>query len=124
MTASLLALVLSIGVAPMPDHLHLEVMARMVAHQYDVDGDLLCCIAQNESEWNPNAYNQAEGAAGLFQWREQSWRVAREAMGTDADLALRFDPMENTVTACYAMQRGWRWWVNADAACRDCFDNP
>lgn len=110
MTAALVALILSMPVGPLPDSLHLQVLVHACADYYEVDGNLVCCLAQEESQWNPNAYNRAEDAAGLFQWRPESWRVARKAMGRDADLNLRFDPAENIVTTCYAMQRGWEWW--------------
>ena len=118
MTAELLILLLGLCFVPMPEADFVRYAAEICAHQYEIDPAYLWCIGQKESDWNPRAYNRAEGAAGLFQWKKEPWRVARRAMGANPDLNLRFDPIENIVTTCYAMQRGWQWWVNADALCK------
>ena len=123
MTTSLLAALAVIRFLVPADADYYRLTARQIARHYGADPDLVECICAAESGWNPNAYNKAEGAAGLGQWREESWRVARKAMGADADLTLRFDPIENIVTTCYAMGRGWEhWWLNANAMCQQRLD--
>lgn len=123
MTAALLVVLTLCCPAPEPTVAYYQQVAEVCAGVYDLDADYLCCVAQAESNWNPGAYNKKEGAAGLFQWRPESWRLARNAMRVDDDLRLRFDALENIVTTCYAMKRGWNhWWLNADRICQPCLD--
>ena len=99
-----------------------ERIIRFWAQAYGVEATYMLCVADAESEMKVKAYNKSEGAAGLFQWREESWDIARKAMGANPNLDLRFDPIEASMTTGYAMQRGWAWWPNAHALCEYCLD--
>ncbi len=67
------------------------------------------CVAQRESNFDPNAYNQKNGASGVFQFIPSTWAWASVQAGYDG--ASPFDADANIGTAAWVVANyGWSAW--------------
>src|SRR3989344_3162791 len=73
------------------------------SNEYTIDKEFLKRIANCESGLNSNAVYM--NYAGLFQFSEQAWMTARNSMGQNNDLGLRFNPQEAIRTAAFLVSR-------------------
>ena len=100
---------------PAPDYLFYVV--SLCAELYEVDAKLCRCIVNKESEWNPNARGDNGKAVGLWQWHEESIKVAFRDMGIVwgwAEGDPRLNVWASTLAACHSLSKGWRWWTTQD----------
>ena len=108
-------LIAASGIAPeMPTVDYIDAVIEICADIYGVDGETLGCIIEWESQWNPSAVGDNGKAIGLFQWHEESIKVALRDMGICWDWTENGDPRLNvwasTLAAVHALSKGWPWW--------------
>jgi peptidoglycan hydrolase CwlO-like protein len=74
------------------------------------------CVAQLESGFNPNAFNPASGASGVFQFIPSTWAPLSQAAGWGGVSV--FDAPANVGVAAWAVgQYGWSMWKADTKAC-------
>ena len=67
------------------------------------------CVADRESNFDPNARNRYSSAAGVFQWIASSWATYSARYGFAG--ASVFDPYANITVAAHAVaDGGWGPW--------------
>lgn len=120
MTPRLMAafLIAASGIAPEnPTFDYIGAVIEVCANIYSVDGETLGCIIEWESQWNPNAVGDDGLAVGLFQWHEESIKIAFRAMGIVWDWEEedpRLNVWASTLAACHSLNKGWDWWTTQD----------
>ena len=74
------------------------------------------CVAQLESGFNPNAFNPASGASGVFQFIPSVWPPLSQAAGWGGVSV--FNAQANVAVAAWAVQQyGWSMWEADSKAC-------
>lgn len=96
-----------------------EVVALIgdAARDYGVDEGLMLRIAWCESRFNPDAFNRASNAIGVFQWLPSSWADAEHQAAQEAGPEYErigwspFDAWQNIQLTAWAIHHGqvWRW---------------
>ena len=82
----------------------IEAIIRAAAAKYGVDAQQLLRVAWCESRYNPNAYNSALGASGLFQFIPGTWAANSARAGYGG--ASVFDPVANANVAAWMFAHG------------------
>lgn len=110
-----------------PSLSYLNAVVEICADIYDVDGWECRCIISRESEWNPNARGDKGTSVGLWQWKEESIRIAFDDMGIYWSWKEHGDPRLNvwasTLAACHALSQGWDWWSTQELCEKDLSDS-
>jgi len=82
---------------------NLEEYLAFVARENNIDEGLFLAIANCESRLDPKAKGITNDG-GLFQFIPSTWIRVRKKMGEDPNPDLRFDFVENTLTAGFCMR--------------------
>ena len=89
-------------------------VAKIIRHDFRrplgrKDYHTAMCVADRESNFDPDAYNQRSGASGVFQFIPSTWAWASEEAGYGG--ASPFDAHANVGTAAWVVTNyGWKAW--------------
>jgi len=128
--AALLILAIHPASEPPPED-YLRAVVRVSAGLYHVDPSLACCIVEHESHWDLHAVGDNGAAVSLWQWHEESIRVALRDMGVtwnwEKNGDPRLSPWMSSLAACHALGENWAWWPTREVcevypgeACESC----
>ena len=95
-------------------------MQELIAQDFAPQGQTVVtqamCVARLESGFNPDAYNPASGASGVFQFIPSTWAALSPAAGWGG--ASVFDADANVGVAAWTVdQYGWSNWRADTKAC-------
>jgi soluble lytic murein transglycosylase-like protein len=89
-------------------------VGKLIKHDFrvplgKVNYHMAMCVAQRESNFDPNAYNPSSGASGVFQFIPSTWAWASEQAGYGG--ASPFKARANVGTAAWVVANyGWAPW--------------
>jgi uncharacterized protein YabE (DUF348 family) len=93
-----------VGTRPPAAPAEIEAIIRQAAAANGADPDQLLRVAWCESRYNPNAFNPASGASGLFQFMPLTWSTNSVRAGYAG--ASPFDPVASANVAAWMFARG------------------
>jgi soluble lytic murein transglycosylase-like protein len=104
-----IAAVSRVGTQAPPVPGDIESIIRAAAANWGADPDQLLRVAWCESRYNPNAYNAASGASGLFQFMPRTFALNSVRAGYGG--ASIFDPVAsaNTAAMMFASGQARQW---------------